>query len=127
MSETATVHNGDGYTAAHIDDLGEGPGFRRLRDSLGVTGFAANAIVLPAGDSTGFLYHDRQEELYIVHRGRVRMTFGDGTEQELEPGGVALVAPTTHRMVASIGDEDALYFVVGGADGYVGSDGHRPD
>jgi mannose-6-phosphate isomerase-like protein (cupin superfamily) len=121
------VHSGDGYAVAHLEDLGEGPGFRKIRTELGVTAFGVNAIVLPAGTSTGFHYHDRQEELYIVHRGRVRLTFGDGSEQELGPGGLARVDAATHRKLASIGDEDAVYIIVGGAGGYVGRDGQVPE
>jgi uncharacterized cupin superfamily protein len=125
MSEN--VQTGDGYAVAHLDDLGDGPGFRKIRSGLGVTAFGVNAIVLPAGTSTGFHYHDRQEELYFVHRGRVRMTFGDGTEQELGPGGLARVDAATHRKLASVGAEDAVYVIVGGADGYVGRDGQVPE
>jgi mannose-6-phosphate isomerase-like protein (cupin superfamily) len=121
------VHTGDGYAVAHLDDLGTGPGFRKIRTELGVTAFGVNAIVLPAGMSTGYHYHDRQEELYLVHAGRIRMTFGDGSEQELGPGGLARVDAATHRKISSIGDTDAVYVVVGGAGGYVGRDGQVPE
>ena len=36
---------GEGWAAASLDDLGEGPGFRKVRSALGVTAFGANAIV----------------------------------------------------------------------------------
>jgi mannose-6-phosphate isomerase-like protein (cupin superfamily) len=124
MSDSDRVHTGDGYAVAHLDELGQGPGFRKLRTPLGVTAFGANAIVLPAGMSTGIHYHDRQEELYFVHRGRVKMTFGDGSEQELGAGGVARVDPATHRKLENIGEDDAVYLIVGGEGGYVGRDGH---
>jgi mannose-6-phosphate isomerase-like protein (cupin superfamily) len=128
MSETATVTTGDGYAVSNLDDLGEGPGFRKIRSPLGVTAFGANALVLPPGVATGFHYHDRQEELYFVHQGRIRMTFDDGSEHELGPGGLARVDAATHRKIANIGDDDAVYFIVGGAGGYVERDGHRlPD
>jgi quercetin dioxygenase-like cupin family protein len=125
MSES--VYSGDGYAVANIDDLGDGPGFRKIRSPLGVTAFGVNALVLPAGLSTGWHYHDRQEELYFVHSGTIRMTFGDGNEQDLGPGGVARVDAATHRMISNVGDGDAVYVVVGGADGYVGRDGQVPE
>jgi mannose-6-phosphate isomerase-like protein (cupin superfamily) len=121
------VHSGDGYTVANLDDLGDGPGFRKLREPLRLTEFGANAIVLPAGVSTAFHYHDRQQELYFVHRGRIRMTFGDGTARELGPGGFACVDAATHRKVESIGDEDAVYVITGAQGGYVGRDGQVPE
>jgi mannose-6-phosphate isomerase-like protein (cupin superfamily) len=118
------VERGDGWSVANIADLGEGPGFRKIRPALGVTAFGVNAIVLPPGYSTGSHYHDEQEELYFVHSGRVAIEFGDGSEQELEAGGLAWVDAPTHRKVRNLSDtEQAVYVVVGGKDGYVGRDG----
>ena len=107
--------------------MGEGYGFRKVRRELGVTAFGVNAIVLPKGWETGGHYHDEQEELYFVHRGEIEMTFGDGDAHRLGAGGLARVDPKTVRSVKNVGDEDAVYVVVGGKDGYVGRDGHLPD
>ena len=68
---------------AGLDDLGEGPGFRKVRKGLGVTAFGVNAIVLPPGIETGFHFHDQQEELYFVHRGEIEIEFGDGSAHTL--------------------------------------------
>jgi mannose-6-phosphate isomerase-like protein (cupin superfamily) len=123
------VIEGDGWAVTHLDRLGDGPGFRKIRSALGVTAFGLNAIVLPAGLETGRHFHDRQEEVYFLHSGRIEMEFGDGGKQVLEPGSVARVNPTTVRMVRNIGDEDAVYIIVGGAagEGYVGRDGRVPE
>ncbi|MFN8217200.1 MAG: cupin domain-containing protein [Solirubrobacterales bacterium] len=128
MSEAEpTVGKGDGYAVANLDDLGEGPGFRKIRGALGVTAFGVNAIVLPPAYATGSHYHDEQEELYFVHSGEVEFEFGDGSTRRLGPGGLAWVAPATHRRVRNLSDsEEAVYVVVGGKDGYVGRDGHLP-
>ena len=118
------VRKGDGWSAAHLNDLGEGPGFRKVRRALGVTAFGVNAIVLPPGYETGSHFHDEQEELYFLHSGRVAIEFGDGEAQELGPGGFAWVDAPTHRKVRNLSDsEGAVYVVVGGKDGYVGRDG----
>jgi quercetin dioxygenase-like cupin family protein len=118
------VSKGDGYAVAHLGDLGEGPGFRKIRKELGVTAFGVNAIVLPPSYSTGSHYHDEQEELYFVHSGNVEFEFGDGTTQELGSGGLAWVDAPTERKVRNLSDTDeAVYIVVGGKDGYVGRDG----
>lgn len=127
MSEDveAKVTKGDGYAVAHLDDLGEGPGFRKVRRELGVTAFGVNAIVLPPSFATGFHYHDEQEELYFLHSGRIEIAFGDGSSFELGPGGMAWVDAPTHRRVRNLSDsEDAVYVVVGAKDGYVGRDGN---
>jgi quercetin dioxygenase-like cupin family protein len=121
------VVEGEGYAVANMDALADGPGFRKVRRALGVTAFGVNAIELPAGYETGRHYHDEQEELYFVHRGRIEMTFGDGDVYELGPGGVARVDAATIRKVKCVGDEPAVYLVTGGKDGYVGRDGQLPE
>src|SRR5664280_816926 len=88
-SEYPNVTTGEGYAVANLDDLGDGPGFRKVRKGLDVTAFGVNAIVLPPGIETGFHYHDLQEELYFVHRGTIEMEFGDGSVQRLAEGGLA--------------------------------------
>ncbi len=124
MSGEANVRRGDGYAVANLDDLGDGPGFRKIRKELGVTAFGVNAIVLPPSYSTGSHYHDEQEELYFLHSGRVEIEFGDGSTQRLDPGGLAWVDAPTPRKIRNLSDsEEAVYVVVGGKDGYVGRDG----
>ena len=87
-----------------------------------------NAIVLPAGIATGRHFHDEQEETYFVHRGRIEMEFGDGSKHVLGPGGVARVdAATVRRVRNASDDEDAVYVIAGGKDGYVGRDGRAPE
>ncbi len=129
MSETTVqATQGDGYAVANLSDLGEGPGFRKIRTALGVTAFGVNAIVLPPSYETGRHYHEQQEELYFLHRGRVAIEFGDGTTHELEPGSLARVDASTVRRLRNLSDsEDAVYVIVGGKDGYVGRDGRQPE
>ena len=117
------VTEGEGYAVGSLDDLGDGPGFRKIRKGLGVTAFGVNAIVLPPGIETGFHYHDKQEELYFVHRGAVEIEFGDGSVHALAAGGLARVDAATVRKLRNPGDVDAVYVCAGGADGYVGRDG----
>jgi uncharacterized cupin superfamily protein len=121
------VTQGEGYAVGSLEDLGEGPGFRKIRKELGVTAFGVNAVVLPGGYSTGSHFHDEQEELYIVHRGRIEIEFGDGTKHLLSEGGMARVDAATVRGVANADDTESIYICVGGKDGYVGRDGRVPD
>jgi mannose-6-phosphate isomerase-like protein (cupin superfamily) len=118
---------GAGYAVASIDGLGEGYGFRKIRSEVGVTEFGVNAIVLPAGVDTGPHMHERQQELYFVHSGRIEMEFGDGTKHTLGPGGMARVDAPVVRSIRNHGPEDAVYVVVGGEGGYVGRDGKLPE
>ena len=129
MSETGEqgAVKGDGYAVANLGDLGDGPGFRKIRKELGVTAFGVNAIVLPPSYETGSHYHDEQEELYFLHSGRIAIEFGDGTSHELEAGGIAWVDAPTVRKIRNLSDsEDAVYVIVGGKGGYVGRDGKLP-
>jgi quercetin dioxygenase-like cupin family protein len=130
MAEESEIQGveGEGYAVANIDDLGDGWGFRKIRKGLGVTAFGVNAIVMPPSYETGRHYHDEQEELYFLHRGRVEIEFGDGTSHVLEPGGLARVDASTVRRLRNLSDsEDAVYVCVGGKDGYVGRDGQMPE
>lgn len=130
MSETTEqgIVKGDGYAVANLSNLGEGPGFRKIRKELGVTAFGVNAIVLPPGYETGRHLHDEQEELYFLHSGRIAIEFGDGTSHELSAGGLAWVDAPTVRRIRNLSDsEDAIYVIVGGKDGYVGRDGKLPE
>ena len=81
---------------------------------------------MPAGYEGGWHYHDEQEELYFVHRGRMEFAFGDGTSVVLGPGGFLRVDAPTERKLRNVGDEDAVYVIAGGKDGYVGRDAHVP-
>jgi uncharacterized cupin superfamily protein len=115
--------NGDGWTVAALDDLGEGPGFRKVRSPLGVTAFGVNAVVIPPGYTSRSHHHERQQELYLVLEGEIEFDL-DGTKQTLGPGGLARVDPSVMRSLRNTSDTaDAMYFCVGGADGYVGRDG----
>ncbi|HSD81585.1 MAG TPA: cupin domain-containing protein [Solirubrobacteraceae bacterium] len=122
----ATITTGDGYAVGTLDALGDGPGFRKVRSALGVTAFGVNAIVLPPGYTPHRHFHDEQQELYFVHRGRVEMTFGadGGGVHVLEAGALARVDPATIRGFRALGDEEAVILVIGGKEGYVGRDGH---
>jgi quercetin dioxygenase-like cupin family protein len=121
------VKSADGYAVGHLDDLGSGPGFRKVRRALGVDAFGVNAIVLPAGIETGGHYHDEQEELYFVHRGAIEIEFGDGSVHELREGAFARVDAPVVRTIRNRGAVDAVYVIVGGKDGYVGRDGRQPE
>ena len=109
-----------------LDDLGDGPGFRKVRQALGVTAFGVNALVYPPGYDGFEHYHDTQDELYFVHRGRVRVEVG-GETHDVGEGGMFHVESTTPRKVSNPFDEDAVLFVVGGSNGYVERDGHLVD
>jgi mannose-6-phosphate isomerase-like protein (cupin superfamily) len=109
-----------------LDELGDGPGFRKVRQALGVTAFGVNAVVYPAGHEGFEHYHDTQDELYFVHRGRVRVEVG-GETHDVGEGGVFHVESTTPRKVSNPFDEDAVLFIVGGCNGYVERDGHLVD
>jgi mannose-6-phosphate isomerase-like protein (cupin superfamily) len=120
------IAKGDGWAVANLDDLGEGPGFRKIRRELDVAELGVNAIVIPPGIESGFHYHDEQEELYFVHSGTIEIEFGDGTVHRLGPGGLARVDAPVHRKIRNNGDEVATYVIVGAKGGYVGRDGQAP-
>jgi len=114
------------YAFSSLDELGEGEGFRRIRAALGVTAFGVNAVVYAPGFDGFEHYHDVQDELYFVHRGRVRVEV-EGETRDLGPGGLFHAESTTRRKVSNPFDEEAVLFIVGGSGGYVERDGHMVD
>ena len=113
-----------GHSYGSLDDLGEGPGFRKVRRALGVTAFGVNGIVLPPRQIGFEHYHDEQDELYFVHSGSARFEV-EGEERVLGPGGLCHVESTTPRRVSNASEEEELVLLVlGGKDGYVERDGH---
>jgi mannose-6-phosphate isomerase-like protein (cupin superfamily) len=103
------------HAFSSLDELGDGPGFRKIRQPLGVTAFGVNALVLPP-----------HHELYFVHKGRVRVEV-DGESKELGEGGLFHAEAAAQRSISNPSDEEAVVFIVGGKDGYVERDGHLVD
>lgn len=116
-----------GHAFGTLDELGDGYGFRKVRKALGVTAFGVNAVVYPPRYE-GFLhFHDTQDELYFVHRGKARVEIEDEV-RELGPGGLVHVESTTPRRLSNASEsEDLVLFIVGGKGGYVERDGHLVD
>jgi uncharacterized cupin superfamily protein len=114
------------HTFGSLDELGSGPGFRKVRQALGVTAFGVNALMLPPGHVGFAHWHDEQDELYFVHSGRVQIE-ADGETRDLDAGGLFHADATTRRSISNPFDEEAVVLVVGAKDGYVGRDGHLVD
>ena len=116
-----------GYAFTSLDELGEGPGFRKVRRALGVTAFGVNGVVYPPGFEGFEHFHYEQDELYFVHRGTATFEF-DGEEHEVREGGLVHVESTTPRKVGNASDtEELVLLVVGGKGGYVERDGMLVD
>ena len=95
------------HSFASLDELGDGYGFRKIRRALGVTAFGVNGVVFAPGDEGFPHFHDEQDELYFVHRGRARFRVGE-EERELGPGdGYAIPGGVPHGCVA-MGDAIAV-------------------
>ncbi|TML02919.1 MAG: cupin domain-containing protein [Actinobacteria bacterium] len=116
-----------GYAFGSLDELGDGPGFRKVRAALGVTAFGVNGIVFEPGYEGFAHFHDTQDELYFVHRGRARVEVG-GEVRELGEGGLFHAEAKTPRRVSNASEtEQLVLLVLGGKDGYVERDGHLVD
>ena len=114
------------HAFSSLDELGEGPGFRKVRGALGVTAFGVNGVVYPPHYEGISHYHDTQDELYFVHRGRVEVEV-EGEKRVLGEGGLFHVSSTTPRKVSNPFGEEAVLLAIGGKDGYVERDGHMVD
>ena len=109
------------YAHSTIDELGDET-FRKVRRALGITAFGANVLVLEPGVVGRPHYHEQQDELYFVHKGRAFFDLPDD-RIELGPGGLLHVESTTPRRVTNPGPDQLVMLVVGAKEGYVGRDG----
>ena len=126
--QTDDVIVGDGYAVANIDTIGEGYGFRKIRRALGVTAFGINAIVMPAGHRDrpplprraggALLRPPRARRVRVRRRHQARARPGRRRARRR--------ARRSARSRTS-SDEDAVYVIAGGKDGYVGRDGQLPE
>lgn len=110
-----------GYAYSTVDELGDET-FRKVRRALGITAFGANVLVLRPGIVGRPHYHEEQDELYFVHKGRAIFDLPD-ERVELGPGGLIHVESTTPRRVTNPGPDELVMLVVGAKEGYVGRDG----
>ena len=111
------------HSISSLDELGDGPGFRKVRGPMGITAFGVNGLVYPPGYEGIFHYHDEQDELYFVHKGTARFEI-EGETRDVVAGGLVHVESTTQRKVSNPGDEELVLLIVGGKGGYVERDGH---
>ena len=96
--------------------------FRKVRQALGITAFGANVLVIEPGEVGTPHYHEEQDELYFVHKGRAIFDFPDN-RIELGPGWLVHVEAETPRRVTNPGSEQLVMLAVGAKGGYVGRDG----
>ena len=115
-----------GYAFSSLDELGDGFGFRKIREALGVKAFGVNAIVFAPGVVGRAHAHSEQDELYFVHRGTIRFQVA-GETRDVAAGGLVHVESTTPRRLTNATAEEAIVVVVGAKDGYVGRDGRPVD
>ncbi len=71
--------------------------------------------------------HERQQELYFVHTGRIEIEFGDGEVHLLGPGGIARVDAPVVRARAQPRPRRRGLRRCGAEGGYVGRDGKLPE
>jgi hypothetical protein len=72
MSDRPEIVVGEGYAVGHIDAIGEGYGFRKVRKELDVTGFGVNAFVRPPG--VALMARDRRASSRSPQRAGVAST-----------------------------------------------------
>ena len=92
------------YGFSSIDELGQGYGFRRVREPLGIEAFGANVLVMPPRFEAFDHYHDTHDELYFVHAGTARIDVAGSETREVGPGGLFHCQATLHRRISNAGE-----------------------
>ena len=86
---------------AHLDDLGEGPGFRKVRKGLGVTAFGVNAIVIRRASRPASTTTTSRRSCTSSIAATIEMEFGDGSVQRCARAAMARVDAATVRRSAT--------------------------
>ncbi|MCW2962483.1 MAG: Cupin 2 conserved barrel domain protein [Thermoleophilia bacterium] len=115
--------SGEGWAQVHIDELGSGPGIRKVRAAAGITAFGMNVMVVRPRTQNRWHFHDTQQEVYFVHAGVLTLDLPEGPIK-VPAGGVARVDAATPRRIANHAGEELVLVALGGHDGYVGRDGN---
>jgi uncharacterized cupin superfamily protein len=111
----------NGVSFARLD-LESAERFVRLRETLGVTSFGLNLILLRPGQRGRIHRHARQEEVYLVLEGVLTLVV-EGRERDLARGEVARVGPEVRRQLVNRGPGRCAILGIGAAGEHVGRDG----
>jgi mannose-6-phosphate isomerase-like protein (cupin superfamily) len=74
------------------------------RDDFGAPVRFCARLILPPGASIGLHPHVDEDEIYVISRGRARLT-EDGAETLLAPGDAVLTGKGASHAIANAGDE----------------------
>lgn len=111
------------HAATTLDELGAGPGFRKVRSAIGVQSMGINGIVFAPGQVNRWHWHDEQEEIYVVLDGELTVEFEGDDPHVVGPGGVVRVDAPVVRRLSNASDGETTIIALGAKDGYVGRDG----
>ena len=103
-------------------EMGGTERFQRLRETLGVTSFGLNLILLQPGQRGRIHLHARQEEVYLVLEGTLSLGV-DGVERDLAKGELVRVAPEVRRQLVNRGPGRLAILAIGAAGEHAGRDG----
>lgn len=109
-----------GHTFSSLDELGSGPGFRKIREPLGVTAFGVNAYVAASDGDLVVEEHDEtglgHEEIYVVLRGHATFTV-DGEDVDAPAGTIVYLDDPAQQRVAVAREAGTTVLAVGGLPG----------
>jgi quercetin dioxygenase-like cupin family protein len=103
-------------------DLAATERFVSLRRQLGVTSFGMNQLTFDPGQRGRIHRHARQEEVYLVLEGTLRLLV-EGEEHVLVRGDLVRVAPDLRRQLVNRGPDRVVVLALGGAGEHAGRDG----
>jgi mannose-6-phosphate isomerase-like protein (cupin superfamily) len=103
-------------------EMGGTERFVPLRETLGVTSFGMNLIVLHAGARGRIHKHERQEEVYLVLEGILSLSI-EGKERDLGPDELVRVAPVIRRQLINRGPQRLAILALGAAGEHSRRDG----
>jgi uncharacterized cupin superfamily protein len=119
MSWRLAMNEGVSYAKL---DMSSTERFVKLRETLGVTSFGMNLILLEPGQRGRIHRHAKQEEVYLVLEGTLSLGI-EGRERDLGQGELVRIAPSVRRQLVNRGPGRCAILALGGAGEHVGRDG----
>lgn len=96
--------------------------FQGLRRELGVSSFGMNLIVLQPGERGRIHAHEKQEEVYLVLEGELRLLI-ENEPRVLAADEIARVAPHVRRQLVNASSARLVLLALGGSGEHAGRDG----
>lgn len=89
-----------------------GVSHRKLTEELGARDMRVNQVTVDPGEVVGYHSHNRQEEIYVCHKGPGEV-YLDGDHREVPEGGIVRISADVPRQLLNTGSKPSVWIMFG--------------